>query len=101
MSEIEFPVGGQPRTGEVAGADDSSHRLEAIPARLGPVAVEEVRLGVQEAALIGAHGHVRPPQEGDQLLDRPQHVFRVGNCSPCRYGFGVCAHESGLAVTGR
>jgi 5-methylcytosine-specific restriction enzyme A len=23
------------------------------------------------------------------------------NCSPCRYGFGVCAHESGLAVTGR
>jgi hypothetical protein len=86
VDQVQLAVGGQAGPGEVAAAGDAGDREEAVEERLllAAAAVEQVTLGVQEAAApaairlvaeVEAHLDVVAAQEADQLLDQLLRLF--------------------------
>lgn len=81
VDQVQLAVGGQAGPGEVAAAGDAGNREEAVEEGLllPAAAVEQVTLGMQEAAApasigfvaeVEAHRHVVAAQEADQLFDQ-------------------------------
>ena len=96
MNQVQFLVLGQARPREIAGPDDCRIRAQAVVPVIGAnaVAVEDIRLGVQEALVEQPDLRLVHPQEGDQVLHEPKHLLLE------RLGFQFAPHlgQHGLGV---
>jgi hypothetical protein len=75
VSQVQLPVRREPRSGEVAGADDAGYGAKAIPSEPGRVIVEEITLRVQEAFLVEANGNRFFLQKAGEVFDQSQGSF--------------------------